>query len=69
MKFTSQLIVASVVPFAHAFPALMYEAAVVDPDLEARAKDLANMLEARQAGAGAATALLHRFQRLTQRSS
>lgn len=57
MKFTSRLFVAGLAPFAHAFPAMMYEAAAADPALEARAKELAKMLEARQAGAGAATAL------------
>ncbi|KAF3037471.1 hypothetical protein E8E12_003210 [Didymella heteroderae] len=57
MKFTSQLFVASLAPIAHAFPAMMYEAAAADPQLEARAKELAKMLEARQAGADAATAL------------
>ncbi|KAJ4369421.1 hypothetical protein N0V86_009253 [Didymella sp. IMI 355093] len=57
MKFTSQLLVAGLAPFAHAFPAMMYEAAAADPQLEARAKELAKMLEARQAGADAATAL------------
>jgi hypothetical protein len=57
MKFTSQLFVAGLAPLAHAFPAMMYEAAAADPQLEARAKELAKMLEARQAGADAATAL------------
>lgn len=57
MKFTSQLLVAGLAPFAHAFPAMMYEAAAADPTIEARAKELAKMLEARQAGADAATAL------------
>lgn len=57
MKFTSQLFVAGLAPLAHAFPAMMYEAAAADPALEARAKELAKMLEARQAGADAATAL------------
>lgn len=57
MKFTSQLVLAGLAPFAHAFPAMMYEAAAADPAIEARAKELAHMLEARQAGAGAATAL------------
>ena len=47
MKLTSQLFVAGLAPFAHAFPAVIYEAAVADPALEARAKELAKMLEAR----------------------
>lgn len=57
MKFTTQLFVAGLAPMAHAFPAMMYEAAAADPQIEARAKELAKMLEARQAGADAATAL------------
>lgn len=57
MKFTSQVFFAGLAPLAHAFPAMMYEAAAADPAIEARAKELAQMLEARQAGADAATAL------------
>ncbi|KAJ4343710.1 hypothetical protein N0V95_006540 [Ascochyta clinopodiicola] len=57
MKLTSQLFVAGLAPFAHAFPAMMYEAAAADPALEARAKEIEKLLEARQAGADAATAL------------
>ncbi|KAH6625885.1 hypothetical protein C7974DRAFT_209323 [Boeremia exigua] len=57
MRLTSQLFVAGLAPFAHAFPAMMYEAVAADPALEARAEEIAKLLEARQAGAGAATAL------------
>ncbi|KAJ4338332.1 hypothetical protein N0V87_004100 [Didymella glomerata] len=57
MKFTTQFFVAGLAPMARAFPAMMYEAAAADPQIEARAKELAKMLEARQAGADAATAL------------
>lgn len=57
MKYSSQLLVAGLAPFAHAFPAMMYEAAAADPALEARAAELAKILEARQAGADAATPL------------
>lgn len=57
MKVNSQLLLAGLAPFAHAFPAMMYEAAASDPALEARAKELAKMLRARQAGADAATPL------------
>jgi hypothetical protein len=57
MKFTSQLFVAGLAPITHAFPAMMFEAAANDPQIEARAKELAKMLESRQAGADAATAL------------
>lgn len=57
MKFSSQFFVAGLAPLAHAFPAMMFEAAANDPQIEARAKELAQMLEARQAGADAASAI------------
>jgi hypothetical protein len=46
MKFTTQFFVAGLAPMARAFPAMMYEAAAADPQIEARAKELAKMLEA-----------------------
>lgn len=57
MKHTTQFFLAVLAPFAHAFPAMMYEAAAADPALEARAAELAKKLDARQAGADAATLL------------
>lgn len=57
MRLTSQLFVAGLAPLTHAFPAMMYEAAAADPAIAARAEELAGQLKARQAGAGAATAL------------
>lgn len=58
MKFTSpQLFVAVLVPLANAFPSRMLEEAASDPAIAARAKQIEALLEKRQAGAGAATAL------------
>jgi hypothetical protein len=58
MKFTSsQLLAATLAPLVNAFPSRVLEAATRDPVLAARAKEIEKLLEKRQAGAGAATAL------------
>lgn len=53
----SKFLLAGLVPLAHAFPAAMLEAAASDPAILKRAEEIAKMLENRQAGADAATAV------------
>ncbi|KAF7189733.1 Dothistromin biosynthesis peroxidase dotB [Pseudocercospora fuligena] len=66
MKFTtSQVLLAAAAPLANAFPAAMLEKAASDPEIAARALEISNLiqrrrngeLDARQAGADAATAI------------
>jgi hypothetical protein len=58
MKSVSSLaIIGTLAQYASAFPAAMMEAAARDPKIMARTKEITAMIEARQAGAGAATAL------------
>jgi len=45
----------ALVPYASAFPPAMMEAAAQDPKIMARTQEITAMIEARQAGAGAAT--------------
>lgn len=53
----SPLLIAGLAPLASAFPAAMLEAASADPAILKRAEQIAKMLEKKQAGADAATAL------------
>jgi hypothetical protein len=58
MKFTyTQLLAASLAPLTSAFPSRVLEAATSDPVLQARAKDIEKLLEKRQGGASAASAI------------
>ncbi|OAK99349.1 Cloroperoxidase [Phaeosphaeriaceae sp. SRC1lsM3a] len=58
MRFSSlDLLLASLVPLANAFPSAILEAAANDPEILARAAEIAKTLAGRQSGADAATAL------------
>jgi hypothetical protein len=58
MHFSSvELLLATLVPLASAFPAAMLEAAAGDPAILARAAEISKTLKGRQSGADAATAL------------
>jgi hypothetical protein len=58
MHFSSiDLLLATLVPVATAFPAAVLEAAAGDPAILARAAEIAKTLKGRQAGADAATLL------------
>lgn len=57
MRFTPQLLMASLASFAHAFPAMMYDEATADSVSEVRERELAKTLKARQAGVDVATPL------------
>jgi len=57
MKTSSYALLGALAPFASAFPAAMYEMVKRDPSLYERGEEFAKLLEARQAGADAATAL------------
>ncbi|KAH3920339.1 hypothetical protein HBI56_068800 [Parastagonospora nodorum] len=58
MHFSSiPLSLAALAPLANAFPAAIMEAAAADPELLARASEMAAQLKGRQAGADAASAL------------
>lgn len=54
---TSFAIIGALARYASAFPAAMMAAAAQDPAIMARTQEITKMIEARQAGAGAATAL------------
>ncbi|KAK6442644.1 hypothetical protein LTR95_001123 [Oleoguttula sp. CCFEE 5521] len=54
---TSFAIIGAVAPYVSAFPATIMEAAARDPTIMARNEEIIRMIEARQAGAGAATAV------------
>jgi hypothetical protein len=58
MRFTSSdLLLASLIPLANAFPAAVLEAAASDPSILARAAEISRSLAGRQSGADAATTL------------
>jgi hypothetical protein len=54
---TSFAIIGALAPYASAFPAAMMAAAARDPEIMKRTQEITAQIEARQAGAGAATAV------------
>jgi hypothetical protein len=50
-------VIGALAPYASAFPAAMMAAAARDPEIMKRTQEITAQIEARQAGAGAATAI------------